>query len=70
MLFPAFSLLGCLLACGLVLLGVWIGVRLRMPGGAMLLPLLLGLVASAQPAGATLVVTSSRDGLRGCAIVA
>lgn len=42
-LFPAFSLLGCLLACGLVLLGVWIGVRLRMPGGAMLLPLLLGL---------------------------
>lgn len=38
--------------------------------GAASVPLLLGLVASAQPGGATLVVTSSRDGLRGCAIVA
>lgn len=38
--------------------------------GAASVPLLVGLVVSAQPTGPTLVVASSRDGLRGAAIVA
>lgn len=45
-LFPSVPLLGCLVTCALVALGVGIGILLRVPGGAMLLPLLLGLAVN------------------------
>lgn len=41
-LFPPIEWGPALLACGLVVAGVAIGVRLKVPGGAMLLPMLFG----------------------------